>query len=420
LAEHLMDETIELELTGHAYGGEALGRAPDGRMVFVPYAIPGEKVRVAVSDAHQHWARARLVEVLRPSPHRTTPRCKHFGSCGGCHYQHMSYSAQVEAKAEIVRAQLERLGKFPDPPVTAAIASPSPWNTRNNLRFRLSEEGKLCFVGAGPPAADSSSLALVPIDECHLPAPALDELRSSLDLEAVSGLEGVGLRLGADGRRMIVLHASSPADIELSLDVSASVVWADPGGAQVLAGEGSFLVEVMKRAFRVSALSFFQVHTQLSEVLVRLCLDGLQVNASDVVFDLYAGVGLFSAFIAQAGASVIAVEQSPWACADFEVNLEEFDGIELYEASVEAALPAIPQHPTAVVVDPPRAGLGRQIVQALLDLRPSRLVYVSCDPATLARDGRLLVDGGYSFESVTPIDMFPQTFHIETVSVWRR
>jgi 23S rRNA (uracil1939-C5)-methyltransferase len=415
-----MDTTFELELTGHAYGGEAIGRAADGRMVFVPYAIPGERVRVTPSDVHQHWARARLAEILKPSPDRTTPRCKHFGVCGGCHYQHMTYPAQLAAKADIVRAQLERLGKFHNPPVMPPIASPSPWNTRNNLRFQLGDRGRLSFVGAGALAADAASIPLVPIEECHLPEPALDELWRRLELEDVPGLEEVSVRLGAHDQRMVVLHATSPADVEMTLDLPTSVVWVDPQSAQVLAGDGFYSVEVMHRTFRVSALSFFQVHTQLSQELVRLCLDGLQMGAGEVAFDLYAGVGLFSAFLAEAGGSIVAVEQSPWACADFEVNLEEFDGVDLYQASVEASLVSIPRKPAAVVVDPPRAGLGKQVIRELLDREPARIVYVSCDPATLARDARMLADGGYAFERVTPIDMFPQTYHIETVSVWRR
>jgi 23S rRNA (uracil1939-C5)-methyltransferase len=261
---------------------------------------------------------------------------------------------------------------------------------------------------------------LVPIDECHLPDPHLDELWQRLDLESVPGLEAVSLRLGADEQPMVVLHAASPVDAEVALELPASVVWADPDGVQVLAGDPFLLIEVLHRTFRVSALSFFQVHTQLSEELVRLCRDALDVHPTDVVFDLYAGVGLFSAFLAENGAKVVAIEQSPWACADFEFNLEKLDNVELYESSVEAALSAIPQHPTAVVVDPPRTGLGRDVVLELLRRRPSRIVYISCDPSTLARDGRMLADGGYSLERVTPVDMFPQTFHIETVSVWRR
>jgi 23S rRNA (uracil1939-C5)-methyltransferase len=415
-----MQDSFELQLAGHAYGGEAFGRAPDGRMVFVAYTIPGERVRVAPLDVHQHWGRARVVDVLEPSPDRVRPRCKHFGSCGGCHYQHISYPAQVVAKADIVRSQLERLGKFVDPPVAATVASPSPWRTRNNMRFRLDSDGRLCFVGEGHPSTEAASAPLIPIDECYLPEQALDALWQRLDLESISGLEEVSVRLGANGQQMVVLHATSLADIEFSLDLPASVVWADPQGAQVLAGDGSFLIEVMNRTFRVSALSFFQVHTQLSRELVRLCMDALQVDTTDIIFDLYAGVGLFSRFIAEAGASIVAIEQSPWACTDFEVNLEAFDAVELYEASVEAALSSIPQQPTSIVVDPPRTGLGRQVLQAILARSPSCLVYVSCDPSTLARDGRFLADDGYHLELVTPVDMFPQTFHIETVSVWRK
>ena len=419
-----MANAFELELTGYAYGGEAIGRAPDGRMIFVPYSIPGERVRVTPVEDHKQWARAHLIEILAPSEQRVIPRCKHFGVCGGCHYQHLAYPAQVQAKADIVRAQLERLGKFQDPPVAAPIASPSPWNTRNHLQFLLNDEGRLSFVAARQPAEGSDPGSpgdrLIAVEECHLAAPPLDELWRRIEVEPIPGLERVSVRLGGGEERMVILHAGSPPQVELSLEVPASVIWAGPQEVLVLAGEGYLSVEVLDRSFRVSALSFFQVHTSLSQELVRLVLRSLDVGPGDVVYDLYAGVGLFSAFIAQAGAHVVAVEESPWACADFEVNLDEFDRVDLYESTVEAALPSIALEPKVVLVDPPRGGLGREVVQGLLQHQPSRLVYVSCDPATLARDGRLLADGGYRVERVTPIDLFPQTYHIECVSVWSR
>jgi 23S rRNA (uracil1939-C5)-methyltransferase len=162
------------------------------------------------------------------------------------------------------------------------------------------------------------------------------------------------------------------------------------------------------------------VHRALAAELVRLALEALAPQEGEAVFDLYAGVGLFSAFLAQAGARIVAVEASPSACTDFEVNLAEFDDVELYEASVEVALPAIERKPDAVLVDPPRAGLEPPALDALLDLAPGRLVYVSCDPATLARDGKRLAQAGYRLERVTPLDLFPQTYHIETVSRWVR
>ncbi|HKZ55932.1 MAG TPA: class I SAM-dependent RNA methyltransferase [Anaerolineales bacterium] len=409
---------LELDLTGWAYGGEAVGRDGEGRVIFVPFAWPAERVRVDVVEPHARWARGRSVQVIMPSPERVPPRCRHFTLCGGCHYQHVSYPAQLQAKAAIVRSQLERLGGFRDPPVEATVPSPTPWNTRNHLQFSLSPQGRLAFQAAG--ASDAEPSRLVPIEECHLPEPALGELWPRLDMESVPGLRRVGLRAGADGETMVILHGEGEPDLELSVGLSSSVVWLGPGGAAVLAGSGALEFEVLGRRFRVSAGSFFQVHTALTAELVQRALQAIAMQPGETVYDLYAGVGLFSAFFAAGGARVLAVEESPWSCADFVVNLDEFDDVALYEARVEEVLPELTPRPDAVLVDPPRAGLGRQVCEALIGLAPSRIVYVSCDPATLARDGQRLAAAGYRLERVTPIDLFPQTFHIETISLWQR
>lgn len=407
-----MAEELELTLTGMAYGGEAFGRDSEGRMVFVAFALPGERVRVEVVEGHRRWARARLLEVLEASPERVEPRCRHFTLCGGCHYQHLPYEAQLRVKAEVLREQLQRLGGFSDPPVEPTVPSPAPWNYRNHVRFHLAEDGALGFVRA-------DGRGVFPVEECHLPEPDLAALWPQLDLEPVPGLEEIGLRAGA-GETMVILHGAGDPEVEVRLDLPASVVWLGPGGAAVLAGEGHLVMEVLGRPFRVSAASFFQVNSALVGDLVRLAMEALDLKAGETFFDLYAGVGLFSAFAAEAGARVVAVEESPWACADFEVNLAEFEEVSLYEAPVETALPAIEARPEAVLVDPPRAGLGRAVVEPLLALAPPRLVYVSCDPATLARDGKWLAEGGYRLERVVPIDLFPQTYHIESLSLWRR
>jgi 23S rRNA (uracil1939-C5)-methyltransferase len=208
--------------------------------------------------------------------------------------------------------------------------------------------------------------------------------------------------------------------MEVIIDLPASVVWLTRGGLLVLAGERSLDFKISDRTFVVSVGSFFQVHTALAEELVQLVIRELSVHSGETVFDLYAGVGLFSAFLAHEGTRVIAVEESTRACSDFEKNLEEFDNVELYEAPVETALPGISSRPDAVIIDPPRAGLSRTALQHIIDHTPARLVYVSCDPATLARDGSRLTYAGYQFVRCTPIDLFPQTFHIETVSLWQR
>jgi len=403
---------IDLRLEGLAYGGDAFGREAAGRMVFVPFALPGEHVAVDVVEAHASWCRTRLVEVLEPSPDRVVPRCRHFGTCGGCHYQHLDSAAHPPAKRGIVRAQLERLGGFADPPVTETIASPSPWNTRNHVQFSLTPSGRLGFQAA-------RSNDVVTLEECHLPAEAISAVWPALHLDPLPGLERVALRC-AGGETLIVFHAAGEPEVGLELDVRASAVWLSPLGSHVLAGEAALVHNVRGRLFRVQAGSFFQAHAALTPILLDLVLRGLQPAPGQTIFDLYAGVGLFSAFLAERGVRLIAVEHSASACDDFAFNLEEFDTVDLYQAGVEQVLASLPVHPDAVIVDPPRAGLGRQVIAALVEHAPPRLVYVSCDPSTLARDARQLADSGYRLEQVTPIDLFPQTFHIETVSVWTR
>ncbi|MGD8554067.1 MAG: class I SAM-dependent RNA methyltransferase [Anaerolineales bacterium] len=406
-------EQIELSLTGLAYGGEALGRDSSGRMIFVPFALPGERALVEVVETHKRWARARLLEVLERSPDRIDPRCAHFTLCGGCHYQHMPYAAQLRAKRDIVKDQMARIGGFEDPPVAPTVPSPSPWQYRNHMRFSLTSQGKLGFVTA-------ASDRVFAVEECHLPEPPLADLWPRIELESIPGLTHIGVRAGAKDEQLIILHGEGNPEVEVHIELPASVVWLGPGGAAVLGGEGFLEIEVLERTFRVSAGSFFQVNTELTGELVRRALEVLEVQAGEVVFDLYAGVGLFSAALAERGVKVVAAEESPWACADFEVNLDEFDDVALYEAPVEQALPAIKQKPAAVLVDPPRGGLSRETLDLLLEAGPARLVYVSCDPATLARDGKRLAAAGYRLKSLAPIDLFPQTFHIESISRWQR
>jgi 23S rRNA (uracil1939-C5)-methyltransferase len=406
-------QTFDITLTGMAYGGDSFGRDANGRMIFVPFAIPGERIQAEIVETHKRWARARLVKVLKASPERVAPRCRHFTDCGGCHYQHMPYQIQLKSKAEIVRSQLERLGGFEDPPVETIIASQSPWNTRNHLKFSLTPDGRLGFNAPG-------SNRVVPIDECHLPEPNLASLWPRLDLETIQGLKRITLRTGIEGERMLILHGDDDPDVNVTTDLPASVVWLSPRGMTVLAGEGFLTIDVLDRAFKVSANSFFQAHTALAGEVVQHVLEALRFQPGETILDLYAGVGLFSAFLAQKGVRVVAVEESPVACADFENNLAEFDHVELYEAPVEVALPAIHTHPSAVIVDPPRVGLSLDAIKQLINLSSPLLVYVSCDPATLARDGQRLVKAGYQLERCTPIDMFPQTYHIETLSIWRR
>ena len=401
--------TYEIELTALTYGGDAIGRLPDGRALFVPYGLPVEKVRTRLVKEKRGYVRGELVEIMIPSPDRIKPRCSHFGVCGGCHYQHMAYPNQLAAKTVLLQEQLVRIGGIQNPPVRPGVPSPSEWNYRNHIQFHLDPVGKLGFLGA-------DSHTVVPIKECHLPENLLNSIWPELDFELVPGLERIDLRAGSDEEVMLVLEGSDPQPPEMSLDLPLSVVYTGPGDPLVLAGEESLTIEVAGRPFRVSAGSFFQVNTSQAGAMVRYVLDSLALSTESTVLDVYCGAGLFSAFLAERAGKLVGIEVSPEACEDFAFNLDQNENVELYQGTAETILPLLDLKPDFVICDPPRAGIERQTLHAILAMRPSQIVYLSCDPSTLARDLRYLIQGGYQLEDVTPFDLFPQTYHIESIS----
>ncbi len=403
--------TFEVTLEKLVYGGEALGRLPDGRAVFVPYALPGERVRIKLVEEKRGYARAALEEVLEPAADRLSPRCPHFAVCGGCHYQHMTYPAQVIAKQAIVRDQLQRIARLPDPNVRPTVAAPQAWHYRNHVQFHLTAGGVLGFQAP-------RSHQVVAVQECHLPEAEINAVWPLLDIAPVPGLERVALRQGTDGEVLLMLESTDPHPAEFAVDFPLSAVHLGPEGPVLLAGEDFVVIEVLGRPFRVSAGAFFQVNTAMAARLVEHLLEHLPLEPQHTVLDLYCGVGLFSAFLAERVAQVIGVEAAPIAWDDFEVNLDEFDNVALYQGAVEAVLPHLDVRPDVVVIDPPRAGMTREVRQALIAMCPPHIAYVSCDPSTLARDARYLLEAGYRLRQITPFDLFPQTYHVETVSLW--
>ncbi|HEX5943756.1 MAG TPA: TRAM domain-containing protein, partial [Anaerolineales bacterium] len=252
---------IELQLEKLTYGGDAMGRLEDGRAVFVPFGLPGERVRVRLTEEKRNFARGEIVEVLDASPQRITPRCKHFGVCGGCHYQHLPYQEQLDAKAEILRDQLRRIGKIENPPVQNMVPSSSPWNYRNHVQFHLTEEGKLGYVRAQVPAVFA-------IEECHLPEDFLNGIWPQFEFEPGTKIERVSLRAGRDYDSMLVLESNSPEFPELEIEAGISVTHVFEDNTVVVAGNDHILISVLGRDFRVSAVSFFQVNTAMTEKMV--------------------------------------------------------------------------------------------------------------------------------------------------------
>jgi 23S rRNA (uracil1939-C5)-methyltransferase len=412
----------QITLEKLTYGGDAMGRLQDGRAVFVPFGLPGETVRIQLTQEKQNFARGEILEILKPSPDRITPKCKHFTQCGGCHYQNLPYEKQLLAKADILRDQLQRIGKIENPPVQPTVASPEQWNYRNHVQFHLTDDGKVGFINA-------SSNAILAIEECHLPEAAIDAFRDDLQFESRMNLERVSLRSGADDDLMLILESETEETPELEIEADISIVHIYKDHPVVIAGSDSLTIQILGKDFHVSAPSFFQVNTPMAEKMVQHLISNLQspiTNQPITLLDLYCGVGLFSKFFAPKYAKVIGIEASPSACEDFTINLDEFDNVELYEGNAEEILPALVGHafsvtdPIHVILDPPRAGIDKHALDAILQINPHVIAYVSCDPSTLARDAARLIKGGYTLQNVTPFDLFPQTYHIESISIFTR
>jgi len=362
------------------YGGEALARLPDGRAVFISYALPDEELRIRLTEDKERYARAEIVEIIKPSHLRIQPRCPHFSECGGCHYQHVSYEEQLKLKKAIFIDQLVRMGKMTDPPVGEVIPSPLSWNYRNQIQLHISREGKLGFLR-------NRSNQVVPIQECHLPEDSLNQIWPSLSLEYIPGLDRINLRSGEKGQdTLIVLESSDPKPIEFSVDLALSAVHQGPGGEIVLAGDDFTIIPVHDIPFVVSAGSFFQVNTGVTELIVDFLLEKLPLQDDTSVLDVYCGVGLFSAFLAPRVEQVIGIEADPKAGEDFMYNLAEYDNVDFFDLPAEKVLPFLEITPDIILLDPPRAGLSTTVLDSVVSLNPEMITYISCDPATLARD----------------------------------
>ncbi len=394
---------VDLDVHDMAHGGEAVGRH-DGKAVFVAGAIPGERARVSLVSESGTWARAHLEEVLTPAPARVPPPCPHFADCGGCQWQYMTYAEQLKWKSSIVAGQLRHLGGVSDPEVAPIVASSAPYGYRNRMTFH---------VESGLPALyRHRSKQLVPISACLLLVAGLAELYDRLG--DLSGVHELTLRIGTtSGERVVLIRGRIP---EQAAEWAASVVRLAGRRFEPVIGPPYIHEEVAGIRFRITGPAFFQVNTVGAESLVELVRDALQPSGSDTLLDAYAGVGLFAATVGTLAGRVIAVESSGVALADLRHNLSEagVPNHEVVRGRFEEVAPGTSW--SLAVCDPPRTGLKTQGVSAIVAGGPRRIAYVSCDPASLARDTRLLDGVGYRLVKATPVDLFPQTFHVETVA----
>ncbi|MCP4357838.1 MAG: class I SAM-dependent RNA methyltransferase [Chloroflexi bacterium] len=404
-------EKLTLDLTTIANGGAAVARAKRGRTLFVPYGIPGEKVRAEIHTEKGKIAHAHLVEVLRPSPDRIEPRCPHFTVCGGCHFQHMSYQRQLQVKQTIVQDQMERIGHFKETPVAATLANPRPWHYNVQMHLSPVKEGGLGFWSP-------VERRVIPIETCPITRPELLELRQDVDLD-LPGLRKLSLWVGDDEALLAAVEVDGvePPRLEANFPVSMVIVLPDKTAVNLF-GDNFTIQSVQGRDFRVSAGCDFAASPEGMELLVNTVLQQAQLLGRETALELYSGVGALTAFLAEQAAEVVAVEMNPDAVADTAVNLPQADNVSLYEGRVEEALPRLDIKPDVLVMHPPRQGLSREAVKLVVDLRPSRIVYASSDIATFARDGRQLTESGYKLLQIQPVDLRPQTYYVDVVGVW--
>ena len=441
------------------YGGDGLARLPAdspaapnsdeasgrGKTVFVPFVLADEKIEASLTEQKSGFARAKADSIVAPSPHRVSAPCPHFTHCGGCHYQHTTYEPQLEIKKEILRESLRRLAKL-ELPFDIEVHPSPPWNYRN--RSRLQVQTQLAFAAGYFKMASHDLLA---VEECPISSPLINRGIASLWRSGRAGKV-------PDGVREVEFFANAD-DTQLLIDVScarearraAMREWAEdfraampeiagvvafrepnPGDRKassqeilVTVGDAFLTYQTQRASYRVSAGSFFQTNRHLTDELVNIVTAG---QSGKLALDLYAGAGLFSTALASDFHHIVSVESSQTSTADLSYN-QSSNGeavqatTEQYLARAEnsgrvgkgSVFPHVLNKPDLAVVDPPRSGLGERVARMLASLGAPRVVYVSCDPATLARDLVPLLAAGYSVEQVHLVDLFPQTYHLESV-----
>jgi 23S rRNA (uracil1939-C5)-methyltransferase len=410
-------ETLDLTLDGIAQGGEGVGRWQE-RVVFAAGGLPGERVLVRLRERHDSYARGQVAEVLEASPDRVPPR---LPVADHMPWQHIAYPAQTRFKRQILADQLAKIGGLADLPIAETLPAPRPWGYRNSARFH----GDGARIGYY--AADSHELQEIEADPLLLPVlnEALAALRTVVHFGEMAPAEVILRASEAYGYTLAALRG--PEDLRglatrwrMAFPALAGVVLPTaPNGQPALLGADHLIDELGGVAFHLRPTTFFQVNTAAAEALLGLVRDGLELRGDERLLDLYCGAGAFTLPLAASAREVIGIEEYAGSVEDAGTTAAEngVANVRFEVGRAEVALGQIDGSFNAAVLDPPRRGCHPVALEHLLRLAPARIVYVSCHPGTLARDLKLLVAGGYRVASVQPVDLFPQTAHIESVSV---
>jgi tRNA/tmRNA/rRNA uracil-C5-methylase (TrmA/RlmC/RlmD family) len=421
-------EVLDLDVSGVAHGGWCVARDGGGRVVFVRHALPGERVRARVTDATATFARAEAVEVLRASPDRVAPRCPHArpGGCGGCDWQHASLAAQRRLKAEVVRDQLRRIAGTDREVTVEPVAGDSDglgWRTR--VRFSVGPGGTAGLLA-------HRSHDVVGIGDCPIAHPLVRAGEVTGRDWAARSVEVVVSPATGERAMIVAPRGQQAAGAGLAGQADTVLLAGRGGRLTALSGRGSLSQHAAGRSWRVGAGAFWQVHPGAADVLTRAVLDVLRPRPGEVALDLFCGAGLFAGALAGAvgpGGVVVAVDSDRAAVRDARHNLRGSPWARVHAADAAAALARGGWPPPALaVLDPPRTGVPRQVIERLLASGSGRasepaaagslraVAYVSCDPATLARDIAVFARHGWRLEALRAFDIFPMTHHVECVA----
>ncbi len=383
-------QEIQVDLSSWGRLGEAMA-CHEGQDVFVLGGIPGESVVAEVVRIRRKYVAARVVKVLSPSPDRVDPPCQYYGECTGCQWQHLEYQAQLTNKRHKVVDALQRVGGLESIRVLDTLPSSSQYGYRNHARFTVGRAGDLGFV-------NRETRRFVRIDRCMLMHDGIN--RILVDLQDRCGeTTQLAVRAGRDTGDFLVQPPLKNPNVVIPT------------------GQKHYLESVDDRQFRVASPSFFQVNIDQTSQLIGVVREAVNLSGTEVLLDAYTGVGTFAALLAPFVKQVYAIEESSAAVADARENAAGIENVEFLLGKTEDILADLPQPPDVVILDPPRAGCQPSALAKLLSLRAPRLVYVSCDPETLARDLKVLCEKHYLVDQIQPLDMFPQTHHVECVAV---
>jgi 23S rRNA (uracil1939-C5)-methyltransferase len=469
----------QLTIDSLVSGGDGLARhaGPEGQLpIFVARTAPGDIVEVEIFDARKDFARGRAVKMVEPSTQRVEPLCKLFKVCGGCQWQHISYEAQLQYKQDVVKEAIKRIGKLSvdmADMVRETIGAKEPFYYRNRVQMPVKNPARSTRMLAGYYEQDSHDL--VNIKHCPVQPAAFDELLEQVKQQCeeheitaynehtqTGVLRHICMRQGADGLLLCLVvnmkpKQIPPADLQAmarALEsrnpnlVGTCINYNNEPGNRIYGGVTQGLVgqdfitqhleshissapEILQTGldFKVSATSFFQINNAQTVVMLDLILEAvlagnaasLPSSQAPIVIDAYAGVGTIALWLAPLASRVIAIEESPDSAADIieNIKLNGMTNVDFHHAQVEEVLPQLHAQgiqPDILILDPPRKGVTKTVIESTLKLQPAKIIYVSCNPATLARDLNELSQK-YNVKSIQPVDMFPQTFHIESISI---